>query len=401
MSDINNPVPYTLGCLGLLGVAMGVLGDVLALLRLEERHFWSSTLSGLASGPRDIFLDIGLTGFACGMIAAALGLFIWNLGGLRFRTGAAIEEIRQQSADDVQLLTGLVRSIQSDTDWYRTLEKCGVDVCQKLGAEQFLVLLHDAERGGYNVVFRKVLLSRKRLPQAWPSLDEVDWQMLESRESAIAINDLTNDLKLLAWRENLELLDVQSLLACNVVPGNAPEGIVMVASQSPRQWTPAEAQLLQKIAQQIGLILRQWQLHRQTDEQEGLPHPEVAAAVEASQETSGPDHDDTRQQKRERVFAVGERQQEGQRGRDPEVRQDRADVRETHPDVDACPHHSNQPMCTILEHRHMVISTHAGVLDSRFRARWGRRGTVICPLQQLGCSQLLNQQFSVGTRVVG
>jgi len=192
-----------------------------------------------------------------------------NLAGLMMPS-LSVEEIRQQSDADVQLLTGLVRSIQNDTDWYQTLETCGKDVCQKLGAQQFLVLLHDAERGGYNVVFRKILASRKRLPSAWPTLDEVDWQMLESSETAIAINDLTNDLKLLAWRENFQTLETQSLLACNVAPGNAPEGIVVVASQSPRQWTPAEAQLLQKIARQIGLILRQWQLQRQTDQQEDL-----------------------------------------------------------------------------------------------------------------------------------
>lgn len=192
-----------------------------------------------------------------------------NLTGLMMPS-LSVEEVRQQSNAEVQLLTGLVRSIQNDTDWYQTLEKCGEDVCRKLGAQQFLVLLHDAERGGYNVVFRKTLTPRKRLAVAWSTLDEVDWQMLETSQSAIAINDLTNDLKLLAWRENFEILDVQALLACNVAPESAPEGIVVLASQTPRQWAPAEADLLQKIARQIGLILRQWQLQRQTDQQEDL-----------------------------------------------------------------------------------------------------------------------------------
>ncbi|MDB9525108.1 GAF domain-containing protein [Oscillatoria sp. CS-180] len=182
----------------------------------------------------------------------------------------SVEEVRQQSDAEVQLLTGLVHSIQNDSDWHQTLEKCGEDICQATDAQHFLVLLHDAERGGYNIVFRKTGPLRNRLSLTWPTLDEVDWQMLESSESAIAINDLTNDLKLLAWRENFQTLEAQSLLACNVAPGNAPEGIVVLASRAPRQWSPADSQLLQKIGHQIGLILRQWQLQRQTDQQEDL-----------------------------------------------------------------------------------------------------------------------------------
>ena len=207
-----------------------------------------------------------------------------SLAGLMMPS-LSVEEVRQQSDADVQLLTGLVRSIQNDTDWYQTLEKCGEDVCQKLDAHQFLVLLRDAERDGYNVVFRKTLTPRKRLATAWPSLDEVDWQMLEGSQSAIAINDLTTDLKLLAWRENFQMLDVQSLLACNVAPGYAPEGLIVLASQSPRQWISAEANLLQKIARQIGLILRQWQLQRQADQQEDL-YSSIRWGLSALQQTS-------------------------------------------------------------------------------------------------------------------
>ena len=192
-----------------------------------------------------------------------------NLAGLMMPS-LSVEAVRQQSQQEVQLLTGVVRSIQSESDWHNTLEMCGESICQHLEAQQFFVLLHDAEHGGYQVVFQKRKLPRKRLPTSWPALDEVDWQMLEDSDAAIAINDLTNDLKLLAWRENFETLDLKGILACNIAPGNAPEGIVLVASQAPRQWSLPEGQLLQQIAQQISLILRQWQLQRQTDQQEDL-----------------------------------------------------------------------------------------------------------------------------------
>ncbi|HEY9887025.1 MAG TPA: GAF domain-containing protein [Candidatus Obscuribacterales bacterium] len=182
----------------------------------------------------------------------------------------SVEAVRAQAATEVQLLTGLVRSIQNDSDWHTTLDLCGENLFATIGGEQFWVLLHDAERGGYNVVFRKTTTPRKRPNLTWLTLDAVDWQMLESSETAIVINDLTHDLKLLAWRENFETLGVQALMACNVAPGNAPEGIVLLTSAAPRQWAPHEGDLLQKIAQQIGLILRQWQLQRQTDQQEDL-----------------------------------------------------------------------------------------------------------------------------------
>lgn len=184
--------------------------------------------------------------------------------------GNAIEAVRQQADADQQLLTGIVRSIQTDTDWRTTLETCSTTICQRFGTEQFVVLAYDVERGSYDVVFQRQSSPRKGQALDWKPLDSVDWQMLERNEEAIAINDLANNLKLLAWRDNFEVMQAQAVLACNVSPGNAPEGIVLVASQAPRHWVPEEGQLLQKVARQIGLILHQWQLQRQTTQQEDL-----------------------------------------------------------------------------------------------------------------------------------
>ncbi|MEO0986336.1 MAG: GAF domain-containing protein [Cyanobacteria bacterium J06639_14] len=210
-----------------------------------------------------------------------------HLAGLSM-PGSSAQAIRQQSDEDLQLLTGIVHSIQTETDWHKTLEMCSNTLCQKLRAQKFLVLSHDTERGGYNVAFQKVGTSRKKLSLTWEALDEVDWQMLERSNEAISINDLTHDLKLLAWRENFEAIQVKSLLACNVSPGNAPEGVVILTSESPRYWTKAEGDLLQKIAQQIGLILHQWQLQHQTDQQENL-YDSIQWGLRTLQETFQPD----------------------------------------------------------------------------------------------------------------
>ncbi|MGF1521779.1 MAG: GAF domain-containing protein [Leptolyngbyaceae cyanobacterium] len=210
-----------------------------------------------------------------------------HLAGLSI-AGSSVEDIRQQSEADLQFLTGVVRSIQTDTDWHNTLGMCSNILCQRLGTQKLLVLSYDTERGGYNVVFQTAGKTRKRMSLAWEALDEVDWQMLERSDKAIAINDLTHDLKLVTWHNNFETLQVQALLACNVSPGNAPEGIVLLTSKTPRHWTQDEGELLQKVALQIGLILHQWQLQRQTDQQENL-YGSIQWGLKTLQETFQPE----------------------------------------------------------------------------------------------------------------
>jgi GAF domain-containing protein len=196
----------------------------------------------------------------------------------------AIAEHQSQAETNLRLLTGIVQSIQSETDWYKTLEFCGEALFQNLGVQQFWVLALDPEHRGYNAVFRKLEGPRKKLSLNWPGLDEVDWQLLERSASAIAIHDLTQELKLLTWRENFLALEARSLLACNVTPGNAPEAIVLVSDTTPRYWTEANGTLLQKVAQQIGLILRQWQLQRQT-EQHGSLYDSIQWGMKSLQQT--------------------------------------------------------------------------------------------------------------------
>ena len=209
-----------------------------------------------------------------------------HLAGLSMLRGS-IQEDKQQAEAERQLLTGIVHSIQTDTDWHNTLEMCSNLLCQRLGSQQLLVLSYDTERGGYNVVFQTAGKPRPKMSFAWDALDEVDWQMLERSNKAIAINDLTHDLKLVAWRDNLETLQVQALLACNISPGNAPEGIVLLTNKTPRHWTQDEGELLQKVAEQIGLILHQWQLQRQTDQQENL-YDSIQWGLKTLQETFDP-----------------------------------------------------------------------------------------------------------------
>jgi signal transduction histidine kinase len=59
---------------------------------------------------------------------------------------------------------------------------------------------------------------------------------------------------------------VKSLLVCSTAIGKPIEGLVMLGHESPRSWNHSERNLIKTISQQIGLLLHQFQLHKQTEQ---------------------------------------------------------------------------------------------------------------------------------------
>ncbi|HEY9879515.1 MAG TPA: GAF domain-containing protein, partial [Leptolyngbyaceae cyanobacterium] len=190
-----------------------------------------------------------------------------RLVGLALPASETDDRIRQMEANQ-RITSGIIRGIQSDLDWRKALEECAADLCSLLSARQMIVLLLNEDWGGYELCFQSQVSQSRGAPLAWPGLDDVDWQMLERTQSAICIEDTGQDLKLMAWRGNFQNLGIRSLMACNVTPGNAPKGLVLLCDQISRHWTPLEVSLLEAVSQQLGLILNQWQLQRQTHQQE-------------------------------------------------------------------------------------------------------------------------------------
>jgi GAF domain-containing protein len=94
--------------------------------------------------------------------------------------------------------------------------------------------------------------------------------MLERSQEAVGIEDLQEDLKLIAWRDNFLDLGLRSLLVCNTSIGNPLEGLVIIGHTTARTWNRSERDLIRAVGQQIGLILRQWQLHAENQQQEGF-----------------------------------------------------------------------------------------------------------------------------------
>lgn len=85
-----NWIDIGLGAVGLLGCIAAIAFDIIAV-RLSAHHtFVKSTVSALAGGERGWIMDLGITGFAIGMLAVAAGLWRWPNESLRWKAGTAI-----------------------------------------------------------------------------------------------------------------------------------------------------------------------------------------------------------------------------------------------------------------------------------------------------------------------
>jgi GAF domain-containing protein len=177
-----------------------------------------------------------------------------------------IETTTEQVKADQLLTAELTRAIYSEEDWNKTLEEAARQMAQRLHIQWFLVLLYDPDQERFEVCYQHQAAHCPTLPPYLDRLNQIDWQMLEHSSEAVGIESLADDLKLMAWREALLLAGVQSVLVCNTAVDNPLEGLVLVGHESPRTWSRDERELLRVVSRQVGMILHQWQLQRQTEQ---------------------------------------------------------------------------------------------------------------------------------------
>ncbi|MFH7243831.1 MAG: GAF domain-containing protein [Spirulina sp.] len=181
---------------------------------------------------------------------------------------ASHQETQRHSQIEQSLATGVMQGIHNERDWRHALQTCFTNLSEHLGIQQFFVLVFNAERQVYELCFHGQAHRIPGTAPLWPGLDEVDWHLLERSALPVAIDNLSQDLKLMAWRPHLLELGAKAVMASNVAPGHKPEGVVVVSDRTPRQWTTAEQTLMMAVGRQIGVILHQWQLQRQMDQQQ-------------------------------------------------------------------------------------------------------------------------------------
>jgi transcriptional regulator with GAF, ATPase, and Fis domain len=174
----------------------------------------------------------------------------------------------QQAKTDQSLVTNLVHAIVNEQDWQETLKTFATAFCKHLQADRLLILFYNREQNQFEILHQFSSHNRSVLTGALPSIEALDWELLERSPSAVKIENWAENFKFLSWREALAPVGIQSVLLCNTRLQHPLEGVLLIGQESPRAWTHAEQDIVQVTSQQLGLVLRQWSLQRQHEQQQ-------------------------------------------------------------------------------------------------------------------------------------
>jgi GAF domain-containing protein len=177
----------------------------------------------------------------------------------------AMEETIQQVKLDQALTAELSHALYSEQDWQATLKKCAEQLYQRLRVERLIVLLWNTDRQRFTLAYQHQQGKRRPIATALAPISSVDWEMLERSSEAIAIENLAEDLKLMAWQSELLAVGVRSLLVCHTAIGKPLEALVLIGHEAPRSWSRVERELVCVISQQLGVLTHQLQLQQKTD----------------------------------------------------------------------------------------------------------------------------------------
>ncbi|NRB06836.1 MAG: GAF domain-containing protein [Richelia sp.] len=178
-----------------------------------------------------------------------------------------IESSLQKIQADAELASQVVQGIYSHQGFEKILYNCATKVLERLTASRFMLLQYNQEENNYQFLFQNQPHNRQPLKFVMESLKEVDSNLLHRSTTAISIENLEEDLRFYNWRQNLLNAGVRTLLIGNCRQGHEPEAILAIAAESHRSWSIQDQELLLVIAQQIGVIVRQQQLHKQNEQQ--------------------------------------------------------------------------------------------------------------------------------------
>lgn len=181
-----------------------------------------------------------------------------------------MESMVQRIASDQVLTAGIAKAIYTDADWQESLQMAAEQLCQRLNAERFWVVLHNKDTGLFEIYYQHHPKNRRPMPKSFEELSSVDWHMMEQAAETISIENFETDYRFISWRPTLMDMEVRSLLVSSTAVGKPLESILAVSHESARSWSRSEREIVQAVAQQVGLILHQGYLQRQTDERQKL-----------------------------------------------------------------------------------------------------------------------------------
>jgi GAF domain-containing protein len=185
-----------------------------------------------------------------------------------------------QGSTQTDLLMGQFTQLMVESkDWSKTLHKVSEHLCQHLQIQRLLLLCQEDRSGEFRVEYQYHSPKLRPSLTSLQLLSDVDARMLERNIGAIAISNLEEDLRFLAWREALLQQGIRSILVCRTAADSSQSHpILVLANQQIRTWKPSEIELLQQFAQTLGTfeqkqhdyLIQQHQLRLYAQAQKGV-----------------------------------------------------------------------------------------------------------------------------------
>ncbi|MBW4555453.1 MAG: GAF domain-containing protein [Trichormus sp. ATA11-4-KO1] len=180
----------------------------------------------------------------------------------------SMESTIKQIQDDTQLTSQVAQAIYQKHEFNETLRTCAAKVLTRLAATRFLLLQYDSDQNHYQILYQSQPHNRRPLTFALNALTETDRHLLKTAKATVEVEKLDEDLRFFPWRSLFLEHNVRSLLVCNCIQGHAPKTLLIIAHETHRTWSNLEKELLWVVSQQIGVIVRQWQLHNDNEQQQ-------------------------------------------------------------------------------------------------------------------------------------
>uniref|UniRef100_A0ACD5H0H9 Uncharacterized protein n=1 Tax=Desertifilum tharense IPPAS B-1220 TaxID=1781255 RepID=A0ACD5H0H9_9CYAN len=91
-------------------------------------------------------------------------------------------------------------------------------MCDRFNVVRFLVFLYNPDRHNFDIACQNQPANRRPLADPLQLDDEDEWRLLETSQSAIAIENWEEDMRLMGWRSVFLEAGVRSLLICSTSP---------------------------------------------------------------------------------------------------------------------------------------------------------------------------------------
>ncbi|MBD2493337.1 GAF domain-containing protein [Nostoc sp. FACHB-280] len=178
----------------------------------------------------------------------------------------------KQIQEDAQLTSQVAQAIYNADDLQATLRDCATKVLTRFAATRFLILQYNPDLHSYQIIFQSQPQNRRLLTVSFNTLKDMDEQMLKSATTAVEVQKVEEDLRFFNWRPLLLEHGMRSLLVCNCAQDHTPNALLVIAHETNRGWATLDKELLWAVSQQIGVIVRQWQLNAEVEQQQKILH---------------------------------------------------------------------------------------------------------------------------------